>query len=185
MGKSNLLEFPSQAPESADKAGPNLELRQRRAVALVPTVRRVDGGFRVGSSCRDINYLVTRPSGRLVCTCRDFQRHEDEPGFQCKHIIAVDMAGRENRIPEPRGGAPPAAPVSASPSSENTSFPRYWPGEDRVRIRLIKNTKGYSWDILVAERDPEAALSTLRSLEQKVKQTFGEMAGEQLDLDLG
>ena len=51
---------------------------------------------------------------------------------------------------------------------------RYLPNEDPVRIKLIKNTKGYSWELSVAGRDPEAALALLQDLEQKVRETFGD-----------
>ncbi len=51
---------------------------------------------------------------------------------------------------------------------------RYLPNEDSVRIKLIKNTKGYSWEISVAEIDPEKALAKLEEIEAQVKIKFGE-----------
>ena len=76
---------------------PNImdQLRQRRAVALAPTVRTVYGGFRVSSSRREVDYLVTQPNGHLVCTCPDYDRHEEEPQFRCKHVRAPRSVAME------------------------------------------------------------------------------------------
>jgi hypothetical protein len=145
-------------------------------VALVPTVRPDEGGFRVSSSCREIRYLVSRPNGCLVCTCPDYARHEEQPGFQCKHTIAVEMALAEGRVsePAPEPAPSPAAPLKVLPSSGLSVLHRYLAGEDPVRLKLIKNTRGYSWEISVSEQDPEQALSLLQEVEQKVKAAFGD-----------
>ena len=78
---------PDQTPEPEFETNPLDELRQRRAMALVPTVRPVPGGFRVSSSCRQIDYLVSQPNGHRVCTCPDYLHHAEEEGFCCKHIL--------------------------------------------------------------------------------------------------
>ncbi len=129
MNKSNLLEAPTQAsassPAPAGNGNPLLAIRKRRAVALVPTVRPVFGGFRVSSSCRDISYLVTQPNGHLVCTCPDFLRHEDEPEFRCKHSLAVEMALEEDRVSAAGDGRPSAAPAEPAPSNGLSVLHRY------------------------------------------------------------
>jgi len=144
------------------------ELRRRRAVALVPTVRGVHGGFRVSSSCREIDYLVSQPNGHLVCTCPDFLRHDAESGFACKHVMAVEMAQQQGLV----NGNGHSTPASAVPA-DLAVLHRHLSGEDPVRLKLIKNTKGYSWEISVAEKDPETALSAIQDLEQRVKAAFG------------
>ncbi len=154
------------------------DLRRRRAQALIPTVRKVDGGYRVASSAHDTTYLVTKPNGRIVCTCLDFQHHTEEYGFQCKHILAVQSAFKQGVISH-NGDHPVSAPATATatapalPDSLHIVH-RYLANEDPVRVKLIKNTKGYSWEIAVAEPDPDTALATLRDLEQKVKAEFGD-----------
>ena len=65
-----------------------------------------------------------------------------------------------------------SAPASAVPS-DLAVLHRHLSGEDPVRLKLIKNTKGYSWEISVAEKDPETALSAIQDLEQRVKAAFG------------
>jgi len=181
MAESKILTLPPQAKSRPAKANgrenPLLELRRKRAVGLVPTVRAVEGGFRVSSSSREIRYLVTQPNGRLVCTCPDFWRHEAEAGFKCKHVMAVEMAQAEGHLPEAGNGQAPPEPTKILPSSLSVLH-RYLSGEDPVRLKLTKNTKGYSWEISVAERDPDAALSLLQDLEQKVKDAFGDSQPE-------
>ena len=170
---------PSTRPPAASGNGnPMLDMRRKRAVTLVPTVRRVEGGFRVSSSSRNISYLITQPNGHLMCTCLDYQRRDEEPHFKCKHIWAVEMALEEDRLPAAGNGHPTSAAVVEGASSLSVLH-RYLPGEERVRLKLIKNTKGYSWEISVAEVNPEAALSVLQDLEQRVKAVFGGNGNEE------
>lgn len=73
--------------------------RLSRAQALVDLVSRVEGGYRVQSS-RDPNtsYFVSKPNGRVVCTCSDFEKHPEDPQFECKHILAVREAHRLGKV---------------------------------------------------------------------------------------
>ena len=152
----------------AQETEPNIlhQLRQRRAVALAPTVRSVYGGYRVSSSRRAVEYLVTQPNGHRVCTCPDFDRHEEEPAFRCKHIMAVELALDMGFVND-------KAPPTAAAPADLAVLHRHLAGEDPVRLKLIKNTKGYSWEISVAEKDPAAALSAIQYLEQQVRATYG------------
>ena len=89
---------PGPAPPQGGDGPPESRLaddfRRRRAVPLVPAVRRVAGGIRVGSSCRDMCYLVSAVDGRAQCTCPGYQLHEVRDNYQCKHILAVEIARR-------------------------------------------------------------------------------------------
>jgi hypothetical protein len=69
-------------------------------------------------------------------------------------------------------GNAPAQPAPAAPA-DLAVLHRHLAGEDPVRLKLIKNTKGYSWEISVAEKDPQAALSAIQDLEQQVRAAFG------------
>ena len=186
MAESTLLALPAQGPSrlapSSRVDPPLAELRRRRAVALAPTVRAVDGGFRVSSSCREIRYLVTQPNGHRVCTCPDFARHEATAGFRCKHVLAVEMAVNGGLLPQGasrqgHGQAPAPIPESAKvfPAARLEEH-RGQAGEDSVRLKLIKKTRGYSWEISVAERDSETAWSMLQKLEQQMKHALGDAA---------
>lgn len=172
MGKSTLAVAPPQvSPRFGGEEKPLLTLRRRRAVALAPTVRRVEGGYRVSSSTREISYLVTQPNGHLMCTCADYQRHYDAPEFKCKHVMAIELAKENGRLSENGHAAP--EPVKVLPSNGLSILHRTIPNEESVRIKLIKNTKGYSWELSVADKDPDAALAVLKGLEQKVRDEFG------------
>ena len=151
-----------------------LEMRQRRAQALIPTVRRVDNGYRVSSGSRDTEYLITKPNGKPICTCPDFQRHADQPDYQCKHILAVITAHKQGRLSSQNNGNSPPEPTLPVSAGELHILHHYLPNEDPVRLKLIKNTKGYSWEISVAQPDPETALATLRDMEQRVRTEYGE-----------
>ena len=152
------------------------DLRQKRAQALIPTVRKVDGGYRVASSCSATEYLVTKPNGRIICTCPDFQHHDDDPDFQCKHVMAVITALKQGIIssngdhPAP---TPTTPPMTDSPDSLHVVH-QHLANEAPVRVKLIKNTKGYSWEISVAEPDPNTALATLRNIEERIRTEYGE-----------
>ena len=41
---------------------------------------------------RGVNY------GRVVCTCSDFEKHLEDPRFECKHLLAVREAYRLGKI---------------------------------------------------------------------------------------
>ena len=56
---------------------------------------------------------------------------------------------------------------------EMTIHHLYPPAEDRVRIKLVKNTKGYGWEITAAGKDGDEALNLLREVERRVKEEFG------------
>ena len=84
-------------------------------------------------------------------------------------LLAVELARDMGFIT----GRLPALPSAQSSPAELAVLHRHLTGEDPVRLKLIKNTKGYSWEISVAEKDPQAALSAIQDLEQRVKATFG------------
>ncbi len=50
------------------------------------------------------------------------------------------------------------------------------PSEDQVRLKLTKNSKGYGWEISVAAKTSDEALTQLRDIEQKVRTEFGQEA---------
>lgn len=49
----------------------------------------------------------------------------------------------------------------------------YPPLEDQVRLKLVKNSKGYGWEISVGGKTGADALAQLREVEQKVREEFG------------
>ena len=49
----------------------------------------------------------------------------------------------------------------------------YPPSDDRIRVKLIKNTKGYGWEVTAAGKDADEALSLLRDVERRVREEYG------------
>ena len=49
----------------------------------------------------------------------------------------------------------------------------YPPTDDQVRVKLTKNSKGYGWEISVAGKNSDEALSVLRDIEEKVRTEYG------------
>ncbi|MBI3961115.1 MAG: hypothetical protein HY335_00045 [Deinococcus sp.] len=85
------------------------EARRARAEALVPFVEPLNGQGWAVPSCKDpgIRYLVSKANGHFACTCPDFDKHREEPGFSCKHIFAIQQwqAQRQSSpaVPQPAG----------------------------------------------------------------------------------
>ena len=54
----------------------------------------------------------------------------------------------------------------------------YEPSRQEVRVKLVKNTKAYGWEISVSREDSEEALSEIKSLDESLRQIYGEGAEE-------
>ncbi len=53
-------------------------------------ISRTDDGFRVYSPADPTkSYAVGGGPDNPTCTCSDFQYHQGDPRFRCKHILAV------------------------------------------------------------------------------------------------
>ena len=55
----------------------------------------------------------------------------------------------------------------------------YEPARDEVRVKLVKNTKAYGWEISVSKESSEEALAEIRSLDEQLRKTYGEDAGKE------
>ena len=76
-----------------------IESRQERAHKGVLIASRVEGGFRVYSTDNPSQqYSVTWNGERLTCTCPDFEFHQTDPDWRCKHIMVVEPF--DNNLPE-------------------------------------------------------------------------------------
>ncbi len=66
------------------------ENRKERAENEPLVISRTDEGFRVYSPANRIrSYIVSGSVQAPSCTCPDFQYHEGDPRWRCKHILAV------------------------------------------------------------------------------------------------
>lgn len=72
-----------------------LESRESKSDRLM--VFQVDSGrYYVQSSQKMVCYLVTIHDDTKTCACADYAMHANDPGFTCKHILAV-MNGNGHR----------------------------------------------------------------------------------------
>ncbi len=71
--------------------------RVERAEREVFVITRGEDGYHVRSAHNPANaYLVTDTEGEWLCNCPDFESHSEDPGWQCKHVLAV-----KNKYGEP------------------------------------------------------------------------------------
>ena len=67
-----------------------LEKRKERAESETFVISRTDEGFRVYNPAYPTkSYVVSGSPEEPQCTCPDFQTHEGDPQWRCKHILAV------------------------------------------------------------------------------------------------
>src|SRR5438552_4148860 len=67
-----------------------LAKRQERAANETFVIQRVEEGLRVYAAGEPKNrYIVSGSPEAPQCTCPDFQFHQNDPNWRCKHILAV------------------------------------------------------------------------------------------------
>jgi hypothetical protein len=67
-----------------------VERQNERAATETLVIARTDDGFRVYSPANPgKSYVVSGSPEVPICTCPDFQYHEGDPRWHCKHILAV------------------------------------------------------------------------------------------------
>ena len=67
-----------------------LAKRQDRATSETFVIQRVEEGLRVYAAGEPKNrYIVSGSPQAPQCTCPDFQYHQSDPNWMCKHILAV------------------------------------------------------------------------------------------------
>src|SRR5437667_6305004 len=116
------------------------EVRKQRADNGALIASKTEDGFRVYSIQNPSHvYLVRKDGDRWTCTCPDFEAHQADTTWRCKHILAaapwqkpdqattpepgnghvIEMpaAGGENESPQ----APPSAPKKRTRKSPNGS----------------------------------------------------------------
>lgn len=68
--------------------------KRGRAIAALPGAVVKDGARYVVTITAvggpDLKFYVSRgDGGRVLCTCADFERHRQAPGYRCEHVFAV------------------------------------------------------------------------------------------------
>ncbi len=64
--------------------------REERAISETLVIREIEDGFRVFAARNpQKTYLVSGDTNSPTCSCPDFQHHQDDSEWRCKHILAV------------------------------------------------------------------------------------------------
>ena len=93
-----------------------LEARQERAGNGALVVSKTEEGFRVYSVNHPSHlYLVRQEGERWTCTCPDFEYHQADTTWRCKHILAVAPwnGGPAGESPNELAAEPPVAAENA------------------------------------------------------------------------
>ena len=117
-----------------------LETRRERAENGVLIASRADEGFRVYSTDRPSErYFVKFDGERLTCTCPDFEIHQADRAWRCKHILAIEPFDTQNfpELPEPAEGVVPKAVASNDPPSGSPTRKRRPPKEPTAPISML------------------------------------------------
>jgi len=131
-----------------------IEARQERAGNGALVVSRVEEGYRVYSVSHPSHlYLVRQEGERWTCTCPDFEYHQADTTWRCKHILAVaPWQQRENPQPyEPVNGQDEAIPVSPEPN-EQIAVPQK---------RLQNHTNGFAQMLIKRSVSPDGRIDSV------------------------
>ena len=70
-----------------------LQMRQERATRETFVIAHAKEGYRVYAPTNPKQVYLVSGEDDLQCTCPDFEKHADDPEWQCKHVLAVRLAG--------------------------------------------------------------------------------------------
>jgi len=131
-----------------------IEARQERAGNGTLVVSQVDDGYRVYSVSHPSHlYLVRQEGERWTCTCPDFEYHQADTTWRCKHILAV-APWKEKQPPqpyEPGNGHTEAMPVSPEPTEQATLS----------RKHIQKHTNGLAQMLIKRSVSPDGRIDSV------------------------
>ncbi|MCL5670542.1 MAG: SWIM zinc finger domain-containing protein [Acidobacteria bacterium] len=131
-----------------------IEARQERAGNGALVVSRVEEGYRVYSVSHPSHlYLVRQEGERWTCTCPDFEYHQGDTTWRCKHILAVaPWKQQESPEPyEPGNGEGETIPVSPEPSEPAALS----------RKRTPKHTNGFAQMLIKRSISPDGRIDSV------------------------
>jgi len=131
-----------------------IEARQERAGNGAFVVSRVEEGYRVYSVHNPSHlYLIRQEGERWTCTCPDFEYHQADTTWRCKHILAV-APWKEQQTPqpyEPGNGQAEAIPVSPEPNEQAALSKR----------RNQKTTNGFAQMLIKRSVSPDGRIDSV------------------------
>jgi hypothetical protein len=134
--------------------GTQIEARQERAGNGAFVISRAEEGFRVYSVHNPSHlYLVRQEGERWTCTCPDFEYHQADTTWRCKHILAV-APWKEQQPPEhyePGNDQTEVIPVSPEPN-EQAALPKK---------RTQRHTDGFVQMLIKRSVSPDGRIDSL------------------------
>jgi hypothetical protein len=118
------------------------EKRKERLERETFIISKTEGGFRVYSPAHPgMSYQVSGTSEALACTCPDFEYHKSDPGWRCKHILAVKTQWEKaNGTPPKENGQEPNKTQPLLP--KQASVPPTNPGSSQMLIKRSVSPDG-------------------------------------------
>ena len=131
-----------------------IEAGQERAGNGTLVVSRTEDGFRVYSVNHPSRlYLVRQEGERWTCTCPDFEYHQADTTWRCKHILAI-APWKEQQTPqpsEPANGQAEAIPVSPE-QNQQAAVPKK---------HIQKHTNGFAQMLIKRSVSPDGRIDSV------------------------
>jgi hypothetical protein len=163
-----------------------LEQRKTRAVNETLVIAPTEGGFRVYNPANITHlYMVSGIPELPKCNCPDFETHQSDPEWRCKHIFAVLNQMVKHQGPKPATESPqvPERKESALTASEPTEKkksrgPRN--GHSQMLIKRSISPDGYIDSLSVEFMTPvdSGAVEAVKEYAQKILKLQSEIAEE-------
>jgi len=155
-----------------------LEKRKARAASETLVISQTDGGFRVYNPANITHiYMVTGIPESPKCNCPDFETHQSDPEWRCKHILAV--LGQMEK-PKPQAAAEDTHDSKATEITQNENH-----ATEKKKVRAPRN--GHSEMTIKRSVSPDGFINSLsiefsNSTEQKSDEDIKQQAVKALKL---
>jgi SWIM zinc finger len=130
-----------------------LEKRKARAANETLVIAPTEGGFRVYNPANITHlYMVTGIPSAPKCNCPDFQTHESDSDWRCKHILAV-----LNRNEKQQSAKPATGSVQAPEQKESDSKP----SESAEKKKAKTTRNGHSQMLIKRSISPDGYIDSV------------------------
>lgn len=130
-----------------------LEQRKARAASETLVISKTEGGFRVYNPTNITHlYMVNGIPESPKCNCADFETHQSDPEWRCKHILAV-LNQMEKQRSEAAAAESPKAPQQNETSQAENQSP------DKKKSRAPRN--GHSQMLIKRSISPDGHIDSL------------------------
>src|SRR2546427_7671480 len=135
------------------------EVRKERADNGALVASKTEDGFRVYSIQNPSHvYLVHKDGERWTCTCPDFEAHQADTTWRCKHILAAApwQKPEQAATPEPGNGHVIETPAAASGQNEPPQVP-----PPALKKRTRKSPNGSTQMLIKRSVSPDGRIDSV------------------------